>query len=142
MGFLCCSRMPTVNTSYGPIWREAWGTKPISPFVAPPLGQPKNLHDITTATDFSDIFLFSYKQRTFVPFLANFLAHNMKMTGKSVFCETDVTIIPSLLFLVSQFCTSPEVNFHVFFTSKHEEKSLLHSGDFIEQIETNLSHTR
>lgn len=34
-------------------------------------------------------------------------------------------INPSLLFLVSQFCTPPEVKFHVFSTSKHGEVKLL-----------------
>ena len=41
----------------------------------------------TRETDVSDIFLFSYKQRTFVPFLMNLLAHNKKMIEKSVFRE-------------------------------------------------------
>ena len=30
----------------------------------------------------------------------------------------EVTIIPSVLFYVSRFCTPPEVKFHVFGTSK------------------------
>ena len=49
------------------------------------------------------------------------------MTENSVFLKSwnNVTIIPSLLFLDSRFCTSPEVNFHIFGTSKHgKEKSL------------------
>ena len=37
-----------------------------------------------------------------------------------------MAVIPSLLFLVSQFCTPPEVKFDAFGTSKHGEgKSLL-----------------
>ena len=44
----------------------------------------------------------------------------------------DVTIIPSLLFSVSRFCTPPEVKFHVFGPSKHgEEKSLSNNFFFI-----------
>ena len=57
----------------------------------------------------------------------------------------DVTIVPSLLFLVSQFCTPLEVKFDAFVTSKSrgrkiaiEKISLLHLsahwGDLIEQI--------
>ena len=68
-------------------------------------------------TDFSDVFLFSHKQRTIeYHFLANWLAHNKKMTEKSVFRKgwNGVTIIPSLLFLVSRFCTPPEVKFDAF----------------------------
>ena len=43
----------------------------------------------------------------------------------SVKSWNDVTIILSVLFLVSRFCTPPEVKFHVFGSSKHrEEKSL------------------
>ena len=51
-------------------------------------------------------------------FLTNLLAHNKTMTEKSVFREAwspqwnDVIIIPNLLFLVSRFCTPPEVKFH------------------------------
>ena len=64
-------------------------------------------------------------------FLPNWLAHNNKVTKKSVFREAqlnswnDVTIISSLLFLVSQFRTQPEVKFHVFGTSKQGEGKLL-----------------
>ena len=53
-----------------------------------------------------------------------------EMSEKSVFLKTSslemtFTIIPSLLFLVSQFCTPPEVKFHIFGTSKRREgKSL------------------
>ena len=48
--------------------------------------------------------------------LVNWLAHNKKMTEKSVFLRSlkswnDVTIIPRLLFLVSRLCTPPEINF-------------------------------
>ena len=62
-------------------------------------------------------------------FLANWLAHYKKMTEKCVFREKSwiaVTIAPSLLVLVSRFCTPPEVKFDAFGTSKHGEgKSLL-----------------
>ena len=64
------------------------------------------------------------------------------MSEKFVF---RVTIVPSVLFLVSRFCTPPEVKFDAFGTSKHEEgKSLSKNffllylsvrwGDLIEQI--------
>ena len=48
------------------------------------------------------------------------------MTKKSVFWEAlkswnDLTIIPSVLFLVSRFCNPPEVKFNAFGTSKHGE---------------------
>ena len=52
------------------------------------------------------------------------------MTEKSVFREAwspelTSTIVTSLLFLVSRFCTPPEVKFDAFGTSKHGEgKSL------------------
>ena len=52
------------------------------------------------------------------------------MPEQSVFREgweswNDVTIVPSLLFLVSRFCSPPEVKFDAFGTSKHGEgKSL------------------
>ena len=61
----------------------------------------------------------------------------------------DATIVPSLLFLVSRFCTPPEVKFGAFGTPKHGEgKSLskncllhlsAHWGDLIEQIK-NVCH--
>ena len=39
-------------------------------------------------TDFLYIFVFSYKQCTFVPFLDEFISSRSdKMTEKSVFCE-------------------------------------------------------
>ena len=49
---------------------------------------------------------FHINKALFYHFLANLLAHNKKTTEKSVFREAlspDVTIIPSLLFLVSRF---------------------------------------
>ena len=48
----------------------------------------------------------------------------------------DVTIIPSLLFSVSQFCTPPEVKFHVFGPSKHREEKLLSNNFFFILIST------
>ena len=69
-------------------------------------------------TDFPTFFYFLINNALLYHFLANFLAHNKKMTEKSVFLEDDVTIIPSLLFLVSRFCTPPEVKFQDFGTSK------------------------
>ena len=58
---------------------------------------------ISRKTDFSDIFLFSYKQRTLYHFLANLLAHNNKLTEKSVFRETLSPEMASHLFPVSCF---------------------------------------
>ena len=63
---------------------------------------------VTSFRDFqlSDIFLFSNKQCTFVPLLANLLAHNKKLIEKSVFREawspemTSQSFPVSLLFLV------------------------------------------
>ena len=56
-------------------------------------------------------------------FLANWLAHKEKMAEKSFLRSlkswNDVTFNPSLLFLVSRFCTPPEVKFDAFGTSKH-----------------------
>ena len=63
-------------------------------------------------------------------FLANRLAHDKKMTKKSVFCEAWSPELTSQsfsvsCFLVSRFCTPPEVKFDAFDTSKHREgKSL------------------
>ena len=53
-------------------------------------------------------------------FLANWLAHNKKTTEKSVFLQglefwNDVTIVPSVLFWVSRFCTSPKVIWHFWY---------------------------
>ena len=71
------------------------------------------------------------------------------MSEKSVFgggleSWNDVTIIPSLLFLVARFCTPPEVKFDAFGTSKHGEGIAVEfffcytyqyiGGDLIEQI--------
>ena len=79
------------------------------------------------------------------------------MTEKSVFREAwspELTSqsFPVSCFLVSRFCTPPEVKFDAFGTSKHGEgkslskkKFLLHLsahwGDLIEQIKKNLSYT-
>ena len=104
--------------------------------------------EVSGKTDFSDIFLLCYKQRTFVPFLANLLAHNKK-NDRNLF-SAKLKVLKWLhnhsqsLLLVSRFCTPPKVKFHVFGTSKHGEgKSLsnffslslsVHCGDFTEQI--------
>ena len=42
----------------------------------------------------------------------------------------DVTIVPSPLFLVSRFCTPPEVKFDAFGTSKHGEGKSLSKNFF------------
>ena len=84
-------------------------------------------------TDSSTIFWFSYKQGTFVPFLGELISSQWQNYWEICFTQSlkswnDVTIIPSLLFLVwLTFCTPPGVKFHVFGTgtSKHwEGKSL------------------
>ena len=75
-------------------------------------------------TDFSDVFLFSYKQRTTVPFLSKSISSQWENDWEICFSGgleswNDVTILPSLLFLVSRFCTPPEVKYDAFDTSKH-----------------------
>ena len=79
------------------------------------------------------------------------LEYSQSVVYKKIICFSrslkswnDVTFVPSLLFLVSRFCTPPEVKFDAFGTSKHGEgKSLsknyllylsVHWGDLIEQI--------
>ena len=74
-------------------------------------------------------------------FIANWLAHSKKMTEKSVFREgleswIDVTIVPSLLLLVSRFCTPLEVKFDAFGTSKHGERKSLSKNFFATLIST------
>ena len=54
-------------------------------------------------TDFSDVFLFSHKQPLLYHFLANWLAHNKKMTEKSVFCKAWSPELTSQSFPVSCF---------------------------------------
>ena len=71
-------------------------------------------------TDFSGIFSRSHKHTLLYHFLANWLAHNKKTTEKSVFLRglefwNDVTIVPSVLFWVSRFCTSPKVIWHFWY---------------------------
>ena len=106
-------------------------------------------------TGFSDIFLFSYKQRTIVPFLSELISSQKENDWELCFSWSlkswkDVTVIASVLFLVSRFCTPPKVKFDAFGTSKHGEGKLLskifsllyisvHWGHLIEQIKKNLS---
>ena len=54
-------------------------------------------------TDFSDVFLFSHKNALLYHFLANWLAHNKKMTEKSVFREAWSPELTSQSFPVSCF---------------------------------------
>ena len=63
---------------------------------------------------------------------------NKKMTAKSVFSKSwnYVTIIPSFLFSLSQFCSPPEVKFQVFGTSKHGEEKPLSNVVYIVLITT------
>ena len=73
-------------------------------------------------------------------FLANWLAHNKKTTeicfSRGLESWIDVTIVPSLLFLVSRFCIPPEVKFDAFGTSKHEEGKSLSKTFFATLIST------
>ena len=109
--------------------------------------------EVSGKTDFSDIFLLCYKQHTFVPFLANLLAHSKKNDGNLFSAKLKVlkrrhNHSQSLL-LVSRFCTPPEVKFHVFGTSKDGEGKSpsiffllylsVHCGDFIEQIKKSVT---
>ena len=102
----------------------------------------------------SPTFYFLINNALLYHFLANWLAHNKKMTeicfSRGLESWIDVTIIPSLPFLVSQFCTPPEVKFDAFGTSKHEEgKSLSKNfatlistlGRFDRANKKNLSYT-
>ena len=96
-------------------------------------------------TDFSYIFLFSYKQRTIASFLSELISSQYEKDWEICFSGSlkswiDVTIIPSLLFLVSRLCTPPEVKFDAFGTPKHGEgKSLsqiflFYTYQYIEEI--------
>ena len=60
-------------------------------------------------TDFSYIFLFSYKQRNIASFLSELISSQYENDWEICFSRSlkswiDVTIIPSLLFLVSRLC--------------------------------------
>ena len=73
--------------------------------------------------------------------LANWLAHNKKSDWGICFSRgleswNDVTIVPSLLLLVSRFCTPPEVKFDTFGTSKHGEGKSLSKNCFAILIST------
>ena len=77
-------------------------------------------------TNFSDIFLFSYKQRTTVPFLSVLISSQWENDWEICFLLgleswNDVTIVPSLL-LVSRFCTPPEVKFDAFQNTGKENR--------------------
>ena len=43
--------------------------------------------------------------------------------SRSLKSWNDVTIVPSFLFLISRFCTPPEVKFDAFVTSKHGKEN-------------------
>ena len=85
---------------------------------------------------------FLMKSALLYHFVANWLAQNdwEIRFSQSLKPWHDVIFIPSLLFLVSRFCTPPEVKFHVFGISKLEEekslsKSLLcYTYKYIEEI--------
>lgn len=82
-------------------------------------------------------------------FWVNFLDHNKKMTEKyfslkNLTSWNDVRIIPSLLYLISRFCTPPEVKFHVFVRQNTGQENFYRTifllylsvqwGHFIKQI--------
>ena len=74
--------------------------------------------------------------------LANWLAHNKICFSRILESWNDVTIVPSLLFLVPLFCTPLEVKFDAFGTSKlGEGKSLskillCYTYQYIEEIKS------
>ena len=73
-------------------------------------------------------------------FLANWLAHNKKMTEIWFKSWNDVTIVPSVLFLVSRFCTPTGREIWRFCTLKHGEGKplsnifLCYTYQYIEEI--------
>ena len=76
--------------------------------------------------------------------LANWLAHNKKMTKKYAFCkvpspEMTSKSFPVPCFLDSRFCTPSEVEFHVFDTSKHRAGKWLSNIFFAMIISTSES---
>ena len=86
-------------------------------------------------TDFSTFSYFLINKALLYHFLANRLAHNKRMTEKSVFREgwsPEMTSqsFPVSCFLVSRFCTPPEVKFDAFVTSKLGEGKLLSKNFF------------
>ena len=94
------------------------------------IAHPEGYKTARSKTGDSDIFLFSYEQRTIVPFLSKLISSQWENDWEICFSRgleswNDVTIVASLLFLASRFCTPPEVKFDSFGTSKHGEgKSL------------------
>ena len=73
-------------------------------------------------TDFSDISYFSFKQRTILPFLSELISSQYENDWKICFSrslKSIPSVIPSVLFLVSRFCTPPEMKFDAFGISKH-----------------------
>ena len=74
--------------------------------------------EVSGKTDFSDIFLFSYKQHSCT---ISWRIHYLKIRKwlRNVF---SFTITPSHVFFVLQFHIPPEVKFHVFDSSKHGER--------------------
>ena len=107
-------------------------------------------------TDFSVIFVLLANQFAKKWYNSALFIRKLENVGEICFSGgleswNDVTIIPSLLFLVARFCTPPEVKFDAFSTSKHREgKSLSKKvfailistlGRFDRANKTNLSYT-
>ena len=103
-----------------------WGIKPGD--------QKQETGNDCDVVSFSGIFLFSYKQRTIVPFLSELIGSPCENDWEICFSQSlkswnDVTILPSVLFLLSRFCTSltPSVHqntrkenrYRKFFFAKH-----------------------
>ena len=119
-----------------------WGTKPRDQKLG--TGNDCDVNSglqVSPKTDFSDVFLFSHKQRTIVPFLSKLISSQEENDWEICFSRglesgIDVAIVPSLLFLVSRFCTPPEVKFDAFRTSKHGEGKSLSKFFFATLIST------
>ena len=90
---------------------------------------------------YGSFIIIPYKQRTIVPFLSELVSSQRENDWEICFSRSldswnDVTVVSSLLFLVSQFCTPPEVKFDAFSTSKHGEGKSLSKIFFAIHIST------
>ena len=113
-----------------------WGTKPRDQKQG--TGNDSDVNSGLQAsrkTDFSDVFLFSHKQRTIVPFISKLITTQFCFS-RGLESWIDVIIVPSLLFWVSRFCTPLEVKFDAFGTSKHGERKSLWKKIFATLIST------
>ena len=97
--------------------------------------------EVSQKTDFPTFSYFLINNSLLYHFLANFLAHNKKMTEKSVFLEDDVTII---LGLTALYPTGSEISRFWYIKTSGRKIAIenlfcyiylsVHCGDFIEQI--------